>query len=121
MYCAPGAPSQSTGYEGSDRITISLPASIAKHLSISVSVLVNKMSEDSSAVVEESPAAAVAVATAAVSNKVDDDFAIWLRLDSKPGEIYNAFHGFAFFKETLKFYQSYPYQFVSCLLFNLFA
>ena len=50
------------------------------------------MSEDSSAVVvERAPAAVVAVAAAVT--KVDDDFAIWLRLDSKPGK--NIFHAFA--------------------------
>ena len=78
----------------SDRITISLSASIAKHLSISMPTLFTKMSGDSNAVViEEAPAAAVAVAAADI--KVDDDFAIWLRLDSKPGKEEYVSHVFA--------------------------
>ena len=58
-----------------------------------MSALVTKMSEDSSAVVvERAPAAVVAVAAAVT--KVDDDFAIWLRLDSKPGKKEYVFHVF---------------------------
>ena len=56
--------------------------------------LFTKMSGDSNAVVvEEAPAAAVAVAAADI--KVDDDFAIWLRLDSKPGKEEYVSHVFA--------------------------
>ena len=44
------------------------------------------MSEDSSAAASKEASAAAAAVDAAVA-KVDEDFAIWLRLDSKPGKI----------------------------------
>ena len=52
------------------------------------------MSEDNGVVVVEE-ASAAAVAVAAADTKVDDDFAIWLRLDSKPGKEEYVFHVFA--------------------------
>lgn len=73
--------------------------------------LVHKMSEATNAVPsEEAPAAAVAVAAAVT--KVDDDFAIWLRLDSKSGKIIH-YSTFSLFGGASEAYGSYPCHLIS--------